>query len=101
MSFTYIFIDKAQEEYDDSVRWYALRSISAAVKFVEAVNTTLKLICENPRRWRNTFDKYHELGVKKFPFTIIYIIEPNNNHIVVTAIFHQKRNPKRRLRKLP
>jgi plasmid stabilization system protein ParE len=100
MSYSYSFLGKAQEEYERSVNWYAERSLQASAKFVTAVDATLKLICDNPVRWRNRYKNYYELGVKKYPFSLIYIIEPANKLIVITAVYHGKRNPKRRYRKL-
>lgn len=58
-----------------SVRWYLDRSEVAATNFIMAVDTALQLICENPKRWRNRYKNYYELSLKKYPFTIIYIIK--------------------------
>lgn len=54
MSYSYIFHIKAQEEYEKSVRWYAERSLQVSTKFISAIDAALKLICDNPARWKNS-----------------------------------------------
>ena len=99
MRYKYIFLGKAQEEYEQSIKWYAQSSLQASMNFVLAVEFALNLICEHPLRWRNTYKNYYELGLKKFPFVLIYVIEPEDNLVVITAVYHAKRNPRRRYRK--
>lgn len=51
------------------------RSPDAAEKFVQAIDNSLNLMCNNPTRCRNKYKNFYELSLKKYPFTIIYIIE--------------------------
>jgi plasmid stabilization system protein ParE len=97
MEFSYLLTKIAQNDYEVSLEWYLERSSQAAEKFMLAVDDTLELICNNPYRWRNQYKNFYQLTLKKYPFTIIYIIE--EAVIIVTAIYHQKRNPKKRYRK--
>ena len=99
MSFQYILHEGAQADYEDSLKWYIERSQQAADNFVIAVDKGLQLICNDPTRWRNRYKHFYELSLKNFPFTIIYAIEEKQKVIVVTAIFHHKRNPKKKYRK--
>lgn len=96
MLYSYVFESRAQEEYETSLLWYLDRSLNAAQDFVYAVDETLKLICKHPERWRNPYRDFYELGLKKFPFYIIYTIDHPNKRVVVFSIYHQKRNPKRK-----
>jgi plasmid stabilization system protein ParE len=100
MKYQYILHEKAQEDYETSLQWYIERSKQAAEDFIVAVNTALDLIIEYPTRWNNKYKKYYELGLKKYPFVIIYIIESDKNLIIVSAIYHYKRNSKNRYRKI-
>ena len=97
--YSYDFHIKAQEEYEESVKWYKIRSIKAAEGFVSAVENTLTLICQNPGRWRNEYKSLHELGVKKYPFVIIYTINHELEHVLIVSVFHGKRSPRRRYNK--
>jgi plasmid stabilization system protein ParE len=100
MSYTYVLHEYAQQDYESSFQWYLERSLPAAENFVAAVDDTLKLICDNPSRWRNQYKNYYELNLKKYPFAIVYSIEPDKELIVVIAIYHHKRNPKKKFRRI-
>lgn len=100
MKYDYLFHERAQKEYEDSFKWYAERSADAAQNFSMAVDSVLQLICDHPFRWRNTHRNYHELGLKKFPFTVIYTVEANHKLVVISSVYHHKRNPKKRHSKI-
>ena len=38
--------------------------------------------------------KYHEAFLKTFPYIVIYKIYSKDNYVVITSVFHTKRNPK-------
>ncbi len=99
MGYSYILLEAAQEEYESSVRRYIVRSEQSAVKFIEAIDVTLESICDYPTRWRNKYKNFFELGVKKYPFTIIYTIDNQNKLIIVHSMFHHKRNPLKKYNK--
>ncbi len=100
MNYRLILHPTAQEEYERSVEWYKERSDQATEDFVEAVSKAIKLICENPFRWKIEYKHYRVLGLKKFPHTIVYFIDNSANEIIISAIYHQKRSPKKKFRKL-
>ena len=99
MSYRHIIDRKAQEDYEDALKWYMERSETAAANFVKAIDDTLAVICNSPSRWRNTFKNFYELSAKKYPYTIIYSIEENQGLVFVSAIFHHKKNPRKKYRK--
>ena len=99
MSYQYAFLETAQREYEDAIEWYQQRSQQAAENFVLEIQKALDLICSNPQRWRNEYNNYHELGLKKYPHSIVYIIEPEKQRVLITAVFHGKRNPVKKYKK--
>lgn len=100
MSYVYILHKYAQNDYETSLQWYEERSEQAADNFIKAINDALVLICENPGRWNNKYKNFHEFKLKKYPFTIIYTIDETDKEIIVSAIYHNKRSPKKKYRKL-
>ena len=85
----------AQQDYDRAVEWYAARNIKAAGNLIIEIEHALKLICDNPDRWRNEYKHYLESGVKKYPYVIIYSVEADKQLVIVIAIFHTSRSPKK------
>ena len=98
MNYTYQLQNKAQQDYEQALRWYIKRSQRAAESFVVAVDNALELICRHPTRWRNQYKHYYEPGLKKYPYTVIYFIESDRQMIIISAIFHHKRNPQKKYR---
>ena len=96
MTYSYVLRPQAQNEYEDSFIWYLDRSLSTAENFINQIQNTFDLLCENPFLGKCTYRNVYELRVKKFPFNIVYFIEEANNQIVVVSIFHDKRNPKKK-----
>lgn len=99
MSYSYVLTPTAQVDYEESLLWYLERSETAALNFVAAIDNTINLICEHPKRWRNPYKNFRELSLKKYPFAIIYIIEEDPKVVVITAIYHHKRMPNKRFRR--
>ena len=100
MNFNYILHEYAQQDYEESIKWYLEKSIAGAEKLVNEIDFALQLICKNPGRWRNKYKNFHEISLKKYPFTIIYTIESDKELVIVSSIYHHKRNPKAKYRKL-
>ena len=96
MTFTYVLRPQAQNEYEDSFLWYLGRSIPTAENFINHLENTFDLLCENPFLGKCIYRNVYELMVKKFPFNVVYFIEEANNQIVVVSIFHDKRNPEKK-----
>jgi len=100
MSFTYRVHEEAQKEYEKAIKWYLKRSLNAAEGFIDAVDVALKQACLYPTRWRNRYKHYYELGLKKYPYVIIFSIDSEQKVISVWKFYHNKRNPKKKYRGL-
>jgi plasmid stabilization system protein ParE len=99
MSYHYKVLPAAQKEYEAALKWYRKKSLQAAENFVAAVEKTFERICQRPTWWRNAYKHYRELGVKKYPYTVIYVVE-ENELVLVTSLYHHKRNPGKKYRKV-
>jgi mRNA-degrading endonuclease RelE of RelBE toxin-antitoxin system len=49
--------------------------------------------------WRNAYKNFHELGLKKYPFAVIYTIEDDKEIVVIHALYHYKRTPKKKYKR--
>jgi plasmid stabilization system protein ParE len=99
MSYKRVFLQTALEEYESSLFWYAERSTLAADQFVDEVRHAILLVCEYPDRWRNEFEEYFEIRVKKYPYTIVYTIDPIDEVVYIHSIHHQSQNPQKKYKK--
>lgn len=91
--YSHSFDPVAAIEYEEAYRWYLERSSVAADNFVVAVEDAVKAICTHPRRYRNTYKDLREVLLKRYPFSLVFLIHEASNHIAVVSVYHHNRNP--------
>ena len=96
MSYQYQFHECGQKDYEEALLWYLEQSERAALGFVNAVNDALFKICNYPVRYRNTYKHYYEIGLRKYPFVIIYSVEEDIHSVVIWRVFHYSKNPRKK-----
>lgn len=84
---------RAAKEYLQAIIWYKERSLLASENFVKFVNEAFSKIEAEPEYYRNSYKHFHEFKLRKYPYTIVYFIDKTKNIIVITTLFHDKRNP--------
>ncbi len=88
--------ERAAKEYLEAVIWYKERSLLAAENFVKLVDEAFSKIEAEPEYYRNSYKYFHELKLGKYPYTIVYFIDKTRDIIVITTLFHNKRNPNKK-----
>jgi plasmid stabilization system protein ParE len=91
----------AANEYEGAYSWYFERSVKAAENFVIAIDEAIHAICANPHRYRNSYKELREILVKKYPFYLIYLIDERKKTILITSVYHNKRDPDKKYAKSP
>ena len=99
MSWDYTLHELAQKDYENAVEWYATKSIKLANDLIGEIEHSLKLISENPNRWRQEHENFRELKINKFPYQIVYLVDEYEKHVLIVAVFHTSNDPKRKYRK--
>lgn len=87
MNYEYIYDQIALREYIDAIRWYKSKSDKAAVNFVKEVTDRIKIICDNPLRFRNLYKNFRETSLKKYPYSIVYFLDERKKKVVITSMF--------------
>ncbi|OQP62508.1 hypothetical protein A3860_27845 [Niastella vici] len=83
----------AASEYEAAYSWYIERSIKAADNFVMAVDEAITAVCANPHRYKKSYNNLREIVLKKYPFYLIYLIDERKKLIIITSLYHNKRDP--------
>jgi hypothetical protein len=107
-------IHKAVDEIDDTVLleavytilsrtatfgdvlYYDLRVEGLGMRFYSVFQDTIKLISHSPFLFFKTQKNYRQVKIKDFPYYIVYEIE--NKKIIVSRLFHVKRDPKNKFK---
>ena len=85
------FHPEALEEYQEATLYYAERDPTLALRFVEAVEDTIRRILESPQRWRILDEDVRRCLTHVFPHGVLYTIEPE--FILIVAVMHCSREP--------
>lgn len=88
----------AQRDFAEGLRWYRKRSDWAAEGFIDETNRAITRLVQDPERNRQIRPNVRALRIKRYPYSLIYLIQPGT--IIIVAIAHEKRRPdywKRRL----
>ena len=87
---------RAAKEYIEAIAWYKEKSVLAAENFVKEVNEAFAKIEGKPLHFKNIYKQFYEIKLRKYPYSIIYFMDEEKNSIVITTVFHYKRNPKKK-----
>ncbi len=96
--YTIIYCRRAIKEFADPITWYKKHSFQASENFKIIIENAIEAIVENPHSFKKTYKKFFVVKVKTFPFSIIYFVEEEDHKVVITSIFHNKRNPIKKFR---
>lgn len=91
MTLPIIFLDDARAEFDEAADWYEQQKPGLGVDFIGRVEEVLDGISKMPRMHQVIFQDVRRAVVKKFPYTVLYRVEPD--HVLIVAVFHGKRDP--------
>ena len=100
MSYLIAWQQRAIAEYEAAALWYKERSIQAAENFETAVNKKINILRTHPIRYRKTYKEFREIQLAKYPFNIIYLVDEIKGRVIISSLYHHKRNPKKKYKKL-
>lgn len=100
MSYVVRLHPDADKEYADAYAWYEAQSEGLGERFIAAVSEKIKNIATRPETYGSKTKGYRETIVdSNFPFVIVYKVAPQAKQILIAAIYHQKRDPRKKYRK--
>ena len=84
---------EADAELGEAFEWYETRVPGLGSDFILAIDATLAGILRNPRQHPRVHKTVRRALLRRFPYEIFFAL--GDHHIVILAVFHAKRNPKR------
>ena len=98
MSPSLIFKDEAREDIIKAAKWYREKQAGLDGRFLSSLEEASQRIVTQPAAGRIIYKSFRQTSLKKFPYVILYETFPGS--IIVYAIFHTSRNPKKKLKRL-
>jgi plasmid stabilization system protein ParE len=95
MAFRVLVNIRAQSEIEHAFDWYQKNSPSAAVRFLDAVESAYSVLSLNPYfqiRYRNV----RAIGLRQLPYSLYFLVDETHNTVKVLSCFHQHRSPSSR-----
>jgi plasmid stabilization system protein ParE len=93
---SYTLVNRPLVYYDilEIVEYYKEINTDLAVKFLDQLEETKKYIFDFPESFQIRYNKVRTILIENFPYHIHYLIDNNNNQIIILAIIHSYKNPK-------
>jgi plasmid stabilization system protein ParE len=85
------FLDPAQEEFSQAVRYYDSQSIAPGDRFVREVVKALHRIQDFPRAWPRMSKRSRRCRLTRFPYGLVYQVR--GNVILIVAVMHLSCKP--------
>jgi plasmid stabilization system protein ParE len=88
----------AQRDIDRAVAFYARERPGLSAEFIEEVERVLAVLSTNPWLGQRLDDTYRRVLLRKFPYSLMYRLQAENNKnekklIRISAVCHQRRRP--------
>jgi plasmid stabilization system protein ParE len=96
--FKVIVSPRAQQEIEQAIDFYALRSKDAPAKMISSLQAAYAALATNPFfavRYKNI----RSLKLYKFPFSLYFIVKEAKQEVKVLSCFHNKRSPQQQPKK--
>ena len=85
------FLEIAEIELDQAVRWYAAQAPGLGDAFLIEVLSAADRIVRFPKAWHSLGEGIRRCRLSRFPYGLIYTID--NDDILVLAVAHLHRRP--------
>lgn len=96
-SYKIIILEQALSEIESSCLYYNNEIPGLGFEFEEEVFELFELIKNNPLLFPIKFAHIHEAVVRRFPFVVNY--EIYRKQIIVSAVFHVKQHPDKKIKR--
>ncbi|MCC5849540.1 MAG: type II toxin-antitoxin system RelE/ParE family toxin [Verrucomicrobia bacterium] len=85
------FLRPAEFEMLDAAQYYEQQATGLGLEFLDKIEAAIQDIRENPERWPIVKSNIRRRLVHRFPFALLYQIDPEE--IVIQATMHLHRRP--------
>ncbi len=93
-----VFLPPAVKELEDAINYYNFQLEKLGDQFYQEFSEACLLIRNFPSIWHKTGKFTRRFVLKRFPYLILFVAEPDK--IIITAVAHQHRNPESYIRSL-
>ena len=86
-----VFLPQAEQEMLEAARFYESQTAGLGIDYLSEVERAVQTIAESPTKCPVIEGELRRRLIRRFPFGILYRIEPEE--IVIIAVAHLRRKP--------
>ena len=87
----FAFHPEADEEFIEAAAYYEGCAPGLGIDFAREIHTAIRNAVEYPTLWPEIEDEVHRCLVHRFPYGVLYSIEPEG--LFILAVMHLHREP--------
>lgn len=87
------FRPEARLDLLEASAWYEDRSRGLGTEFVRAVDVTTAGILRFPESFPTVYEDVRMAVLRRFPYTLLYVVDSDGSEILVLGCFHHRRDP--------
>ena len=95
MAYSIVVSLRAQREIENAIDYYADYSSDAPAHLIKVLQQAYITLEINPF-FRFRYKNIRALKLKRFPYSLYFIINEDKNMVRILSCFHHKRNPSKR-----
>ena len=95
MGYKIIISPRAQQEIEEAIDYYLIRSSDAPGDFISSLNEAYVILSIHPY-FRICYKNVRTISLPIFPYSLFYTINEKERTIRLLSCFHFKLNPQRR-----
>jgi plasmid stabilization system protein ParE len=95
MGYKILISPRAQSEIENIADYYALNSSIAPQLFIAKIKEAYEKLEKNPF-YRIQYKRIRAVKIKRFPYSLYYIINEEKYLVSILSCFHNKRDPQKR-----
>lgn len=93
MSLAVYLLPEAERELEEAYRWYERRRVGLGSQFLLAFDAAIERLRRLPEGHEWVALRTRKVVLRRFPYIVLYAVE--GERILVTAVFHGRRDPGR------
>ncbi len=91
MKYSLSFLPEVEDDVISGFSWYEAKSPGLGEEFLRMFYACASDIPRNPFLYQKIHNDFRRCLLRRFPYAIYFII--NNDHIIITGLFHCARDP--------
>lgn len=84
---------EALSEIQKVLQHYSKEDLELAVSFLDLLDSVIRRIERHPELYRMFEELYRKCHLKRFPYSVVYWVDPETDSILIVAVAHDSRQP--------